>query len=75
MAHGDSRTSKVVGRRIDEVKMPPGSTIGAIVRGTEVIIVHHDTVIQAEDHLILFIVDKRRTREVEKLFQMGMGFF
>ena len=75
VAHGDARSSKVVGRRIEEIKMPAGSTIGAIVRGTEVIIVHHDTVIQAEDHIILFIVDKRKTREVEKLFQMGMGFF
>ncbi len=75
IAHGDAKSSKVVGRRIEEIKMPAGTTIGAIVRGDEVIIVHHDTVVQAEDHLILFIVDKRKTREVEKLFQMGIGFF
>ncbi len=74
IAHGDAKNSKVVGRRIEEVRMPVGTTIGAIVRGEEVIIVHHDTVIQAEDHLILFIVDKKKTREVEKLFQVGLGF-
>jgi len=74
VAHGDARNSKVVGKRIDEIKMPAGTTIGAIVRGEQVIIIHHDTVIEAEDHLILFIVDKKKTREVEKLFQVGLGF-
>ena len=74
IAHGDAKSSKVVGRRIEEIKMPAGTTIGAIVRGDEVIIVHHDTVIQAEDHVILFIVDKKKTREVEKLFQVGFSF-
>lgn len=74
IAHGDAKSSKVVGRRIEEIKMPSGSTIGAIVRGQEVIIVHHDTVVQAEDHVILFIVDKKKTREVERLFQVGFSF-
>ena len=74
IAHGDAKSSKVVGQRIEEVRMPAGTTIGAIVRGEKVIIVHHDTVIEAEDHLILFIVDKRKTRELEKLFQVGLGF-
>lgn len=74
VAHGERGSSKVVGRRIDEIRMPAGATIGAIVRGGQVIIVHHDTVIEAEDHVILFIVDKKKTREVEKLFQVGFAF-
>jgi len=74
VAHGDRHNSKVVGRRLDEIKLPPGTTIGAIVRGDEVIIAHHDTVIEAEDHVILFIVDKKHAREVEKLFQLGLRF-
>ena len=74
IAHGDAKSSKVVGRSIEEIKMPAGTTIGAIVRGQEVIIVHHNTIIQAEDHIILFIVDKKKTREVEKLFQVGFSF-
>lgn len=73
VAHGDRNNSKVVGRRLEEIKLPPGSTIGAIVRGDEVIIAHHDTVIEAEDHVILFIVDKKRVGEVEKLFQVGFS--
>ncbi len=74
VAHGDERSSRVVGRRIDEIKLPPGTTIGAIVRDTDVIIAHHDTVVEAGDHVILFIVDKKRTRDVERLFQVGLTF-
>lgn len=74
VAHGDRKSSKVVGRRVEEIKLPPGSTIGAIVRGDEVIIAHHDTVIQAEDHVILFLVDKKHIRDVERLFQVGVSF-
>jgi trk system potassium uptake protein TrkA len=75
VAHGDPSTSKVVGRRIEEIKLPPGTTIGAIVRGEEVIIAHHDTIIEAEDHVILFLVDKRHIPDVERLFQVGVTFF
>lgn len=74
VAHGDRQTSKVVGRRIDEIKLPPGTTIGAIVRGDEVTVCHHDTVIEAEDHVVLFLVDKRRIHEVEQLFQVSVTF-
>ncbi len=74
IAHGDSRSSKVVGRAIEDIKLPKGATIGAIVRGEQVIIAHHDTVIEAEDHVILFLTDKKRVREVEKLFQVGITF-
>ncbi len=74
VAHGDNRTSKVVGRRIEEIKLPPGTTIGAIVRGDEVVVAHHDTVIESEDHVILFLVDKLRIAEVERLFQVSVTF-
>ena len=74
IAHGDKGSSKVVGRTIEELKLPPGTTIGAIVRGSIVIIAHHDTVIEPEDHVILFLVDKNRVSEVEKLFQVGITF-
>jgi K+ transport systems, NAD-binding component len=74
VAHGDPHSSKVVGKRIDQIKLPPGTTIGAVVRGDEVLMGHRDTVIQAEDHVILFLVDKRRIAEVERLFQVGVTF-
>lgn len=75
IAHGDSSSSMVVGRRIDEIDLPPGTTIGAIVRGDEVMIAHHDTIIESEDHVILFLVNKRYIKEVERLFQVGFSFF
>ena len=74
IAHGDESTSKVVGRKIEDLKLPQDTTIGAIVRGNEVIIAHHDTVIESEDHVILFLVDKARVSEVERLFQVGITF-
>ena len=75
IAHGDKTTSKVVGRCISEIDLPKGTTIGAIVRGEEVIIAHDDVVVESDDHVILFVVDKRRITEVERLFQVGLGFF
>ncbi len=74
IAHGDAASSKVVGRVIEDIKLPKGTTIGAIVRGEEVLIAHHDTVIEAEDHVLLFVVDKKRIPEVERLFQVGVTF-
>lgn len=74
VAHGDVSSSRVVGRRIEEIRLPRGTTIGAIVRGEEVLMAHHDTVIEPEDHVILFLVDKSRIDEVERLFQVGVTF-
>lgn len=75
IAHGDEKTSKVVGREIREIKLPPGTTIGAVVRHEEVIIAHSTTKIQANDHVILFLVDKKFIGDVEKLFQPSAFFF
>lgn len=92
VAHGDAKTSKVVGRRVEEIPLPKGATIAAIVRATEeaqpyrenelvmekrydvTIIAHHDTVIEPEDHVIVFVVSKKLVPRVEKLFQVGFGF-
>ncbi len=74
VAHGDRSSSKVVGRAIEEIKLPKGTTIGAVVRGDQVLIAHHDTMIESDDHVILFLVDKRKVREVEKLFQVSVTF-
>jgi trk system potassium uptake protein TrkA len=89
IARGDARTSRMAGRRIDEVGLPKGAQVGAIVRGLhtedggvagpdaklQVIIAHHDTVVEANDHVIVFVPRKRMVREVEKLFQVSATFF
>ncbi len=75
IARGDENTSRVVGRRIDELDLPRGTTIGAILREDEVMIAHHDTVIESDDHVVLFLTDKDRIDGIEQLFSVGFGFF
>ncbi len=74
IAHGDARTSMVIGRTIKEIPLPYGTTIGAIVREDKVIIAYEDCLIEPEDHVILFLVDKQTIHQVEKLFQVGITF-
>lgn len=74
VVHGDRDTSRVVGRAIEDIKLPRGVTMGAIVRGNEVLMAHHDTVIQTDDHIIMFVVEKRHIPDLEKLFQVSFGF-
>jgi trk system potassium uptake protein TrkA len=87
IAHGDYNSSHVVGRRIEEINLPKGTTIGAIVRraapadgaaaiaaDVRVIIAHHDVVIETDDHVIVFVVNKHMVSKVEKLFQVDIGF-
>jgi trk system potassium uptake protein TrkA len=74
IAHGSADDSRVVGKRIDEIDLPRGSNIIALVRGEDVIIAHHDTVIEPDDHVILFMTDRRKIDRIEKLFQVGVSF-
>lgn len=94
VAHGDAKTSKVVGKRIDQIAWPHGVTVAALVRNFEravvvgqtdewtsitrhgeVVIAHHDTVIESEDHVIVFCTRKKLVKKVEMLFQVGFHFF
>ncbi|MBE0358054.1 Trk system potassium transporter TrkA [Pseudoalteromonas aliena] len=74
VAHGDENTSKVVGRAIAAIKLPAGTTIGAIVRNDDVLIAHDDTIILSGDHVIMFLIDKKHINVVEKLFQVSAIF-
>jgi len=74
IAHGDPGTSRVVGRRVDGIDLPRGATLGAILRGDQVLIAHDDTVIEAEDHVIIFVADKKDLPTIERLFQVSVTF-
>lgn len=84
IAHGTESDSKVVGKSIEDIALPYGATIGAIVRvrkdahghivRREVIMPHHDTVIESDDHVIVFCTSKKLIAKVEKLFQVGFTF-
>ncbi|MBL8342592.1 MAG: Trk system potassium transporter TrkA [Rubrivivax sp.] len=88
IVRGDAKTCKMADRRVDELPLPKGAQIGALVRGLHladgseaenakprVIIAHHDTRILPHDHVIIFVPRKRMVREVEKLFQVSATFF
>ncbi|QLB20618.1 Trk system potassium transport protein TrkA [Vespertiliibacter pulmonis] len=74
IAHGDNQSSKVVGRKIKELKLPQGAIIGAIVRNGEVFIAHKSTEIMENDRVILLVNDKKQITEIEKLFQISTFF-
>ena len=74
IAHGDESTSKVIGRSMGEINLPAGASIGALVRGEDVVIAHDDIVVKPQDHLILFLVDKSKIKDVERLFQAPLSF-
>jgi trk/ktr system potassium uptake protein len=69
VVHGTQDRSKVIGRRLEQIKLPQGASIVAIVRGEEVIMAHHDTLIESEDHVIMFLSDRRQIEPLERLFQ------
>jgi trk system potassium uptake protein TrkA len=89
IVRGDYKTSRMAGRRVEQLSLPEGAQVGALVRGlhhadgdeattgsrAEVLMTHHDTVIQTNDHVIVFVPRKRMVREVEKLFQVSATFF
>lgn len=79
VARGDARTSHLVGRRVEQLPLPEGARVGAIVRGegpqARTLVPRHDTLIEPDDHVIIFLPHKRMVRQVEKLFQVRPTFF
>jgi len=74
VAHGSAEESRVVGRKIEDVRLPRGTNIIALVRGEQVIIAHHDIVIETDDHVILFMTDRRKIEHLENLFSVDVSF-
>ena len=75
IAHGTKENSRVVGRKIEDIGLPEGTAIIAVVRGDQVLIAHHDTVIETDDDVILFMTDRRKIEQLESLFQVRVNFF
>jgi trk system potassium uptake protein TrkA len=75
VAHGDRKTSKAVGRRIGDLNLPKGTSIGALVRGDEILIPDADTVIATDDHVIVFVRNRQQMARVEKLFRVSASLF
>ena len=90
VVRGDRKTCRMAGRRLEQIELPDGAQIGAIVRGLhrpdgsdaapgeaapQVLMAHHDTVVLPNDHVIVFIPRKRSIPAVERLFQVSATFF
>jgi trk system potassium uptake protein TrkA len=91
VARGDRKTSRVVGRKVEDLSLPPAVHMGLIVRGLpdpdalpeegapsvepQIIIPRSHTVIERNDHVVFFLPRKRLVREVEKLFRVSATFF
>ena len=75
IAHGDKKTSKLVGKKISELELPKTINVGAIVRKEKVILANQDIEIEEEDHVIIFTLNKKDIAVIEKLFQVEVGFF
>ncbi|OZI33432.1 Trk system potassium transport protein TrkA [Bordetella genomosp. 5] len=75
IAHGDKNTSRVVGRKVGDIRLPKGASIGAMVRGDEIILPDGETMIESDDHVIVFVPSRQQMPRVEKLFQVSASFF
>jgi len=75
IAHGDRSTSKVVGRTVGSIRLPRGASIGALARGDDIVMPDDDTVIETDDHVIVFVPTRQMMPHVEKLFQVSASFF
>lgn len=69
IVHGDERTSRIINKTIDDIPLPEGTYIGAIVRGNDVLIAHGGTVVKTGDHVLIFVLDKKRVADIERLFR------
>ncbi|PJG86134.1 Trk system potassium transporter TrkA [Conservatibacter flavescens] len=74
IAHGDEKTSSVIGKTISEIKLPSSAIIGAILRNNTVIMARKNVVIEQGDHVIVYLGDKKHVPEIEKLFQPSVFF-
>jgi trk system potassium uptake protein len=74
IVHGDAKCNELIGRRVENIDLPRGVTIGAVVRGDEVLMAHHDIEIRPDDRVIVFVADKKMLPRVEKLFEVGAAF-
>jgi trk system potassium uptake protein TrkA len=69
IAHHSSGAYSVVGHRVDTINFPEGIVMGALIRNSQVISIHHDTVFDEGDHVVMFAMDKKLVTNIEQTFQ------
>ena len=56
----------LIGKGIEEINVPEGCMIGALLRDKDVKIAHHDLKIEENDHLVIFLADKDNFEQLER---------
>ncbi|ASF46511.1 Trk system potassium transporter TrkA [Methylovulum psychrotolerans] len=69
IAHKSKGLNSVVGRPVHSINLPEGIVLGALIRNQQVIPVHHDTLFEENDHVVMFAIDKKLVSSIEKTFQ------
>ena len=67
-------TSPLVGKPLRESKLPDGISIGAIIRGEDVLRPTGDTKIETGDRVVIF-AQKEFVRKVEQMFRVSLEYF
>lgn len=67
-------TSSIVGPPLRDLDLPSGVLIGAIVRDGKAIIPKGETVIEADDHVVIF-VRSDMVKKLERLLAVSLEFF
>lgn len=72
---GDENSSNVVGRSLEDIRLPSSAQIAAILREKAIIIPNHSTCIETGDHVIVYAGNRQVMKRIEKLFQVSPTFF
>ena len=75
VALGDTRTSRVIGRALEELELPRSANVVGVIRGEKLLIAHHDVIVEPNDHLIVFLHDKSELPRLEALFRADATWF
>ena len=58
----------VIGKELGNINLPLGATIGAIIRKNKAKIAHDDVKLRENDHVILFLTDKKLLPQIKDIF-------
>ena len=69
IAHHNHGEQSVVGKPVSSIQFPQGIVMGALIRHGQVIAIHHDTVFEENDHVVMFAMNKKLVASIEHTFQ------
>lgn len=69
VVHANEYTANLFGKPIEDIPLPEGVSIGAIIRNGSLMMPGSDIDLSVNDHLIIFLANKKMMSEVEVLFK------